>query len=176
MTAISGTSASCGRLADLLHGFVAVHVGHHDVDQSDVNAGRLLENDDAVLAALGVEDLGVIALEDAGQRIDVADVVIDDEDLGAIQFGDVMRRRGRAFIAGRSRRRLRGFCLATWFIEVGEDLGQRLVVGRLLGDLEGAHAHDRGDAIDAGNDVDRHMAGFADRASAGRAGRSRRCR
>ena len=39
-----------GSLADLLHRLVAVHLGHHDVDQGDVDARRLLEDQDAVPA------------------------------------------------------------------------------------------------------------------------------
>ena len=79
-------------LADLLHGLVAVHFRHHDVDQRDIDARRLLEDEDAVLSPLGVEHLHIVALQNARQREDVADVVIDDEHLGA---GELRNRRRR---------------------------------------------------------------------------------
>ena len=48
-------------------------------------SGVLFEHLDAVLAVLGVEHLHVVLLEHAGQREDVADVVVDDEHLAAGQ-------------------------------------------------------------------------------------------
>ena len=66
-------------------------------------AGRLLEDEDAVAAALGVEHLDVVALEHAGQRVDVADVVVDDQDLGAGELGQLARlgqRRPRSRVRG----------------------------------------------------------------------------
>src|SRR3954452_22669774 len=36
-----------GPLPDLAHGFVAVHVRHHDVDQRNVDVGRLFKDQDA---------------------------------------------------------------------------------------------------------------------------------
>ena len=72
-----------GPRADLAHGLIAVHLGHHDVDQRDVHVRRLLQDQDAVLAALGMEHFDVMVLEHARQREDVADVVVDDQHLGA---------------------------------------------------------------------------------------------
>ena len=103
--------------ADLLHRLVAVHLRHHDVDQGDVDAGRLLEDEDAVAAALGVEHLDVVALEHAGQRVDVADVVVDDEDLGAGQLGQ-RARLGRRVLAAPVRPR--------WRLRRGLRLGSRI--------------------------------------------------
>src|SRR5713101_5802208 len=59
-------------LADRLHGLVAVHLRHHDVQQHQVHVGVALQGGDAVLAVLRVEHLEPVALEHAGEREDVA--------------------------------------------------------------------------------------------------------
>ena len=93
--------------ADPLHRLVAVHLGHHDVDQRDVDAGSLLEDRDALGAALGVEHFGAVRLEHAGQRVDVADVVVDDEHLRAGQLGHACAVADAARPCGAGLRRLR---------------------------------------------------------------------
>ena len=75
--------------AYLAHRLVAVHLRHHDVDQRHVDIWYLLEDGDAVPAPLGMQHLDVVGLQHAGQRIDVADVVIDDQHLGARQVGGI---------------------------------------------------------------------------------------
>ena len=49
----------------------------------------LLQDDDAFGAALGVHHLHIIALEHAGQRVDVANVVVDDQDLRPPELGQL---------------------------------------------------------------------------------------
>ena len=87
-----------GPAAYLAHRLVAVHLRHHDVDQRHVDIGYLLEDGDAVPAPLGMQHLDVVGLQHAGQRVDVADVVIDDQHLGARQVGGIetLRRLGRS--------------------------------------------------------------------------------
>ena len=46
--------------------------------------------------ALGVEHFHVVALQNARQREDVADVVVDDQHLGAGELGQLARRRRSA--------------------------------------------------------------------------------
>src|SRR5713101_2821363 len=62
-------------LPDRAHRVVAVHVGHHDVDEHDA-----LECLDRLLARLGADDVHALPLEHAGDREDVADVVVHDQD------------------------------------------------------------------------------------------------
>ena len=50
-------------------------------EDGDVDARGLLQDQDAVLAALRVENLDIVAFEHAGQGEDVADVVVDDQHL-----------------------------------------------------------------------------------------------
>ena len=71
---------------------------------------------DAVPAALGVEHLDVVALEHAGQRVDVADVVVDDEHLGAGELGHA----GAAPCAGFGSRRSSAACGARWTCRVDD--------------------------------------------------------
>src|SRR3546814_18266404 len=70
--------------SDLLtHRLVAVHFGHHDVDEGDIDPFILIEDGDPLLAALRVEHFRVIALKDACEGVDVPYVVIDDQNTGA---------------------------------------------------------------------------------------------
>jgi hypothetical protein len=76
-----GSRANCGIAADRLGRRVAVHLRHHHVHQHEVDVGVGLEHLDALAAVLGVDDADAVALQRAGQREDVADVVVDDEHL-----------------------------------------------------------------------------------------------
>ena len=76
-------------LSDLLHRLISVHVGHHDVDERDIDARCLLKNQDSVLSPLGVENLHIVAFKNARQREDVADVVVDDQHPGACELLDL---------------------------------------------------------------------------------------
>ena len=67
-------------LPDLPHRVVAVHAGHHDVHQDHVDALGLPEPLDRLLAGLRGDDDHLLPLQHAGDREDVADVVIDDQD------------------------------------------------------------------------------------------------
>src|SRR6266704_3475259 len=46
--------AEIGYLADRKHGFVTIHIGHHDVHQNKVNAANPLQNLDARASVLGM--------------------------------------------------------------------------------------------------------------------------
>ena len=59
--------------------FIAVHLRHHDVHQHRFNARSRSQQIDAPLAIFSVNDSHVVGLEGAGQREDVAHVVIDDQ-------------------------------------------------------------------------------------------------
>ena len=63
----------------MLHGFVAVHFRHHDVHQSDVDTGRILQRLDAIPAVFRIQHLHVVAFEEAGESEDIPHVVVDDE-------------------------------------------------------------------------------------------------
>src|SRR5579875_2323808 len=69
--------------ADCLNRLVAVHLGHHDVHEHDVDVGRLLQGLQGVLAGLRVDDVHVVSLKGAGHRENVPHVVIDDENFSA---------------------------------------------------------------------------------------------
>ena len=85
VTATIGSSLNCENLADGAHRVDAVHLGHHDVHQHDVDVGRGLQQVDRVAARFGRDGHHVVALQHAGQREDVADVVVDDQHLLAGQ-------------------------------------------------------------------------------------------
>jgi hypothetical protein len=72
-------------LPDHSHRLVAVHFRHHDVHQHDRDVGGRFENADRLLASVGGDDLHAVAFEHAGESEDVAHVVVDDEDLLALQ-------------------------------------------------------------------------------------------
>ena len=81
VTAMIGSVLNRSIAADRADRLVAVHDRHHDVHQDDVDVGRPLEDGERLGAALGDDDVGVAALEERGQREDVAEVVVDHEDL-----------------------------------------------------------------------------------------------
>jgi hypothetical protein len=66
-------------LADLAGGLVAVHLGHHDVHQDDVDVRVLAEGLDALAAVLGVDDRHAVPLEHTRDGENVANVVVDDQ-------------------------------------------------------------------------------------------------
>ena len=76
VTAMIGRVRNRGHLPDRPHRLVAVHLGHHDVHEHHVYLGIVLQPGDAVPAAFGVDHLHFAALEERGQREDVADVVV----------------------------------------------------------------------------------------------------
>ena len=57
-------------------------------------SGRCASRRDAVAAVVGVEHLHAVQLERAGQREDVADVVVDDQHRRARRAGRAPRRDG----------------------------------------------------------------------------------
>ena len=70
--------------ADGTDGLVPVHDRHHDVHQHDVDLGHPLQRGDRVGAALGDGDIGVAAFEERRHREDVAEVVVDQQDLHSL--------------------------------------------------------------------------------------------
>ena len=70
---------------DLAHGLVAVHPRHHNVDQHRVDFGIGLEEFDAVTPVLREQDLQPVLLQRTGEREDVAQVVVDEEDSAALK-------------------------------------------------------------------------------------------
>ena len=95
---------AAGQLADPPRGLVAVEVGHHRVHQHDVHLGVLGEEADPGRPVVGVEHGEPVQLQRAGEREDVAHVVVDDQHGGARERG---RGRGRAQ-RGAAQRRGRG--------------------------------------------------------------------
>src|SRR5579859_957282 len=77
--------AVCGAGADLTNGFVTVHVGHHYVDQDDVDVRLRGQELQSASPAFRIGEFNAIFVEGAGQREDVADIVVDDHDLAARQ-------------------------------------------------------------------------------------------
>jgi hypothetical protein len=90
---------------DRSHRGIAVHPRHHDVHQDDLDLGRPLEQRDGVGAALSDADHGAAALEQGGQREDVAVVVVDDEELDPVERGEVMDLRRRQWRSDHRNRR-----------------------------------------------------------------------
>ena len=72
---------------DRADGLVAVHDRHHDVHQDDVDVRHPLEGRERFGAALGDDDVGMAPFEERRHREDVAEVVVDDEDLRARRSG-----------------------------------------------------------------------------------------
>ena len=56
-----------GDLPDRAHGFVAVHLRHHDIHQDAIHARRLEQRLDTGAAILGVNHLQIMLLQNAGQ-------------------------------------------------------------------------------------------------------------
>ena len=116
----------------------------------------MFEDQDAVPPALGVKHFHVVAFKNARQREDVANVVVDNQHLGAGELGDRLDRGRRRFgrlapLAG---------LLVGFFAKRLEQLDQLRPLGGLFGHAEGAHVHHRLAPVGAGHDVDRHMAGI----------------
>ena len=80
---------NCRRIANLAHRLVSVHLWHHDIDEGDIHVGIFIQKGYAIASPLGVQNLDVVGLQHAGKRVDVTDVVVDDEDLRAEQAGIV---------------------------------------------------------------------------------------
>ena len=99
-----------------------------------------------------------MAFEHAGQREDVADVVVDDQDLGSSQLGNGAPRsldRASAISCASD-----GFCFWASSTSWSEDADEIGALGGLFGDARGPQAHRRAAAIRAGNDVDRDVPGL----------------
>lgn len=71
--------------ADLAHGFVAVHLGHHEVHEHEAESGRLLDQINGAAAAGRGEHFHSIVLQHGSEGEDVAGVVIDDEHFAPAQ-------------------------------------------------------------------------------------------
>ena len=84
-----GNVGNCRRIANLAHRLVSVHLWHHDIDEGDIHIGIFIQKGYPIASPLGVQNLDVVGLQHAGQRVDVTDVVIDDENLRAEQAGIV---------------------------------------------------------------------------------------
>ena len=79
VTAMMGSSCRSGNLADLLDGRDAVHLGHHDVHENDVD-GRILPHVlDGLTAVVRGDHRHALLVEDGGERENIPHVVIDDE-------------------------------------------------------------------------------------------------
>ena len=124
VTAMIGRSSRRRQLAHGPHRLVAVHDRHHDVHRArcrcPASRSRIVEPS---CAALGRDHLELAALEQRGEREDVADVVVDHQHLHARQAGarrmrasarqrrggrlhrDARRSRGAGAPAARRRRR-----------------------------------------------------------------------
>ena len=109
--AMIGRSLNVASSRILSHRFVAIHLRHHHVDERDVDVGFRSERLERLLAGIDREDLHLLALEHRGQREDVADVVIDDQDF--------LVRQRRFDLVGISRGRL--LVLAAFRIDPFED-------------------------------------------------------
>ena len=96
--------------ADRARRLVAVHLGHHHVEQDEVDVGVLVQALDALAAVLGEDDLHPAHLQRAREREDVADVVVDDEDplaledrVGGAQLREQLARRAGSAASERCR-------------------------------------------------------------------------
>ena len=76
----NGQRAELRDLADGPHGFVAVHLRHHDVHQDAVNARRVAQHLDPRAAILRVNDFQPMLFEYGGERKNVAHVVVHHQD------------------------------------------------------------------------------------------------
>ena len=77
--------AELGILADLAHGLVAVHLGHHDVHEHHAQVGSVLDQLDGLAAVGGADDFHLVVFEQRGQGEDVAGVVVHHQHLAAAQ-------------------------------------------------------------------------------------------
>ena len=87
VSAMMGSFGHVGHLPDFARGLQAVHLGHHDVHQDEVDARACLELPQRLPAVARDLDLGALGLEHAGQREDVPHVVLDDQDALALEDG-----------------------------------------------------------------------------------------
>ena len=85
VTAMIGSSCPADSLRARLHGGDAVHLGHHDVHQHDVEIAPPGEHVEGVPAIVGRSDLHAVFLEHGSERKDVAHVVVDDQHLLAFE-------------------------------------------------------------------------------------------
>ncbi len=69
--------------ADGPHRFVAVHIRHHDIHEHGVEVRLALEQFDSRAAVLDVAHGEIPFLQDAGEGEDVADIVVDHQQLAA---------------------------------------------------------------------------------------------
>jgi len=71
--------AGFGNLAQLLQRLVAVHAGHHDIEQDQVGAWRRGCHGQRPLARVGDTDV-IVVLEQAANHGQIVAIVIDDQD------------------------------------------------------------------------------------------------
>ena len=74
-----------GIAADLAHRFVPVHLRHHDIHQHDSRFRLRFERLDRFATRIRRQHLHAAAFKHAGEREDVADVIVDDQHLLANQ-------------------------------------------------------------------------------------------
>src|SRR5579862_4556702 len=72
-------------LADEPHGFVAVHLRHHDVHQDQREVRRAFDDLNRLVTRRRADDVHAVAFEQAAEREDVANVVVDHQHLLAGQ-------------------------------------------------------------------------------------------
>ncbi len=77
--------AESGDLPDRPHGFVAVHLRHHDVHQHQIDVRRLLQQLDAGAAIFGVHHFQIVIFQQTGERENIANVVVHHQHLLAEQ-------------------------------------------------------------------------------------------
>src|SRR5581483_1021939 len=72
-------------LTNDLHGFVAIHLRHHDVHEHNGKVGGGFDGGDGLASGTGGEDGHATTFQNTGEGEDVADVIVDDEDLAAVK-------------------------------------------------------------------------------------------
>src|SRR6267378_1876889 len=75
----NGQAAEAGVLANHFDGLVPVHARHHDVHQNDGHVGTRLQHRDGLAAGGRRQYLHPAPLEDAGERENVAGIVVDQK-------------------------------------------------------------------------------------------------
>src|SRR5690606_38313938 len=68
-----------------------------DVDQRQRDRWIFFEDSEPFGPALGMQHLRAVGFEDAGKRVDVANIVVDDEHLGSSERGVALHTRWRFF-------------------------------------------------------------------------------
>ena len=89
-----GSERNSRNLADGPHGFVAVHLRHHDVHQHQIDIRRLLQQLDAGAAVFGVHHFQIVIFQQAGERENIAHVVVHHQH----RFADQRQDRSRATV------------------------------------------------------------------------------